>query len=124
MKISEIKDKELRELAELRREGRPDDWGYSDMLNFAFNWGYTKEGHTFWSDVEDGIITSLKPKQDSIVESVRQKLLERSQAGINKYNTTLERNDLSTLDWLIHAQEEAMDLANYLEVLIQKEKKK
>ena len=62
--------------------------------------------------------------QDKIVESVRQKLLERSKAGINKYNTTLERNDLTTLEWLIHAQEEAMDLANYLEVLIQKEKQK
>ena len=38
--------------------------------------------------------------------------------------STLEREDLTTLDWLIHAQEEAMDLANYLEVLIQKEKQK
>jgi len=55
---------------------------------------------------------------DKHVESVRQKLLERSQAGIQKYGTSLERPDLGTLEWPIHAQEEAMDLANYLEVLI------
>ena len=60
---------------------------------------------------------------DLIVESVRQKLFERSQAGIRKYGTSLERDDLSLLDWLRHAQEEALDLANYLEVLIQAEER-
>lgn len=59
--------------------------------------------------------------RDRHVESVRRKMLERSQAGLNKYGTSLERNDLSRLDWLRHAQEEAMDLANYLEVLIAEE---
>ena len=91
MKVSEIKDKELRELAELRRSERASDWEYTDGLLGAFQWHKTEEGVDFWGDVEVGIITSLKPKQDSIVESVRQKLLERSKAGINKYNTTLER---------------------------------
>ena len=32
MKISEIKDKELRELAELRRSERASDWEYTDGL--------------------------------------------------------------------------------------------
>jgi hypothetical protein len=58
---------------------------------------------------------------DAIIEAVRAKLLSRSQAGIAKYGTTLERTDLTRLQWLHHAQEEAMDLANYLEVLIQQE---
>ena len=31
----------------------------------------------------------------------------------------MERDDLTPLDWLKHAQEEAMDLAVYLEKLIQ-----
>jgi 3-hydroxyacyl-CoA dehydrogenase len=31
---------------------------------------------------------------------------------------TLERTDLTLLNWLQHAQEEAMDLANYLEVIM------
>lgn len=58
---------------------------------------------------------------DSIVESVIKKYKERSQVGINKYGTTMDREDLSTLDWLRHAQEEAQDLTLYLEKLIVKE---
>jgi len=53
-------------------------------------------------------------KVDSIVESVRQELLERSQAGIKKYNNTLDREDLELSDWLQHATEEAMDMTLYL----------
>ena len=52
--------------------------------------------------------------EDKIVESVRADLLQRSQVGINKYNTTLERTDLDLKDWLQHAYEEALDMANYL----------
>ena len=55
--------------------------------------------------------------QDNIVESVRQKLLDRSNVGIKKYNTTLDSNN--TDNYLKHAQEEAMDLSNYLEKLMQ-----
>lgn len=55
--------------------------------------------------------------QDPVVESVRQKLLDRSNVGIKKYNTTLETNN--TDNYLKHAQEEAMDLSNYLEKLMQ-----
>ena len=55
---------------------------------------------------------------DHVVEQVRQKLLERSQAGILKYGTTLERNDLLLIDWLTHLQEELMDAANYVQACI------
>lgn len=55
---------------------------------------------------------------DKHVESVRDKLLQRSKVGLEKYGVTTERTDTSTLQWLIHAQEEAMDLAVYLQVLI------
>lgn len=51
---------------------------------------------------------------DKIVEAVRADLLQRSQVGIKKYNTTLERTDLELKDWLQHAYEEALDMANYL----------
>lgn len=61
---------------------------------------------------------------DKYVEAVRAKLLNRSNAGIVKYGVSLERFDVTTLGWLVHAQEEAMDLANYLEVLIQRETKR
>ena len=55
--------------------------------------------------------------EDKIVLRVLARFNERSQVGINKYKTTLERTDLSTLEWLTHAQEEAMDFVLYLERL-------
>ena len=51
---------------------------------------------------------------DSIVEQVRQDLLDRSNIGIKKYGTTLDRKDLGLKDFIIHAREEAMDLSLYL----------
>lgn len=60
-------------------------------------------------------VTIDKPKKDSYVQIVKAKFEERSQTGIKKYNTTLEREDLNLLDWLSHAQEEAMDFTLYLE---------
>jgi hypothetical protein len=55
--------------------------------------------------------------QDKIVLSVMARFKERSEIGIKKYQKTLERTDLTTLDWLQHAQEEAMDFVLYLERL-------
>lgn len=59
------------------------------------------------------------PDVDRHVASVRAKLLQRSIVGLKKYGVTTERTDLTLRDWLVHAQEEAMDLAVYLETLIQ-----
>lgn len=56
-----------------------------------------------------------------IEESVIQKIQSRAAVGKNKYGVTMERKDLSRLEWLIHAQEEAMDLAVYLEKCIHEE---
>jgi len=58
--------------------------------------------------------------QDKAVERVLNKYKERSMLGIAKYGTTLDREDLSIRDWIKHAQEEAMDLSLYLEVLLTK----
>ena len=54
---------------------------------------------------------------DSVVNSVLDKFIQRSNVGIEKYNTTLDRTDLSTLDWITHLQEELMDATLYLERL-------
>ena len=54
-------------------------------------------------------------KTDSILESLIDKYKQRSELGIKKYNTTLDRTDLTLLDWINHAQDEAMDLSLYLE---------
>lgn len=54
---------------------------------------------------------------DKHVESVINKYKERSNEGIRKYGTTLEREDLSFLEWLNHLQEELMDATLYIERL-------
>ena len=59
---------------------------------------------------------------DNIVEKVIKKFSERSEIGQKKYGVTLERTDLSTLEWINHAQEEAMDFILYLERLKQEVK--
>ena len=56
---------------------------------------------------------------DRIVISVMNKFADRAEAGQKKYGTNLERTDLTTLEWLNHAQEEAMDFVLYLERLKQ-----
>jgi len=55
--------------------------------------------------------------KDSVVQSVINKFKQRSEVGIQKYNTTLDREDLTEKEWINHAQEEAMDLILYLEKL-------
>ena len=54
---------------------------------------------------------------DTIVNTVIQSFISRSNLGFKKYNNTLDRNDLSTFDWVIHTQEELMDAILYLERL-------
>jgi hypothetical protein len=54
---------------------------------------------------------------DSNVEAVIAKMRERADKGLSKYGVTTERDDLTDAQWLVHAQEEAMDLAVYLQRL-------
>jgi len=52
---------------------------------------------------------------DSVVESVISKIRLRSSVGIKKYNTTMDRKDLSTIEWITHLQEELMDAVIYIQ---------
>jgi len=54
---------------------------------------------------------------DSIVFSIIKKFKERADFGMKKYGKTLDRDDLTTLEWIQHAQEEHMDAILYLEKL-------
>jgi len=54
---------------------------------------------------------------DPIIYRVARKMKERSQAGMQKYGVTMMRQDVTTLQWINHAQEEAMDFIIYLERL-------
>lgn len=61
---------------------------------------------------------NLEVAEDLVVERNRQLLLDRSKVGISKYGVTVDGNNLTEKEWLRHALEEALDLANYLQKLI------
>ena len=53
-----------------------------------------------------------------VEDEVCKKIQGRAAVGKEKYGVTMETAPLSRLEWLIHAQEEAMDLSVYLQKLI------
>ena len=53
-----------------------------------------------------------------IEEQLIKKLRSRAVAGKAKYGVTMERNDLTSAEWLKHLQEELMDAAVYVEKLL------
>jgi len=55
--------------------------------------------------------------KDSVVYRIAQLLKTRSETGIRKYGTTLDRTDLSVKQWIDNAIEEALDYALYLQKL-------
>jgi hypothetical protein len=56
-------------------------------------------------------------KTDTVVDSIVDSFILRAAKGKAKYGHTLDRQDLSTLEWIRHAQEELMDGILYLEKL-------
>jgi hypothetical protein len=55
--------------------------------------------------------------KDSVVYRIAQLLKTRSETGIRKYGTTLDRTDLEVKQWIDHAIEESLDHALYLQKL-------
>ena len=68
-------------------------------------------------ETPSGQIQLINNELDSVVKSVIQQYIERSLVGKNKYGTTLDREDLTIIEWIQHAQEELMDATLYLEKL-------
>ena len=56
---------------------------------------------------------------DLIVEKVIENFKKRSIIGYLKYGVTMDRNDLTYLEWVNHLQEELMDACIYLEKIKQ-----
>ena len=88
---------------------------WSERMNIVAQNG--NDGYHY--DQEDNYKEAQRPfipeRKDTIVESVIDKYKERSETGIRKYGTTMDRNDLNLSDWLTHLQEELMDATLYLE---------
>ena len=59
----------------------------------------------------------MKKIKDPVVERVVNKFVQRSNVGVEKYNTTLEDANLDKKTWLNHLQEELMDAVLYLQKL-------
>lgn len=108
---------------------------FKDALSLAFDWSHSNEGVKYWSMIarnggsleipkkvsdflEEYMEVRLTP--DKVVQSVMKDLNYRSKIGVDKYGTTLEREDLSASDWARHLYEELLDAALYVKRLIQK----
>ena len=86
------------------------------------NGNFKINDEVFWSKdsfYRFGVKSGKNPfnKTDTVVESVIDKFKQRSEAGIKKYGTTLDRNDLTLEQWINHVQEELMDAVLYLQKL-------
>jgi hypothetical protein len=55
--------------------------------------------------------------KDTVVYRIAHLLRSRSETGIRKYGTTMDRTDLGVKQWIDHAIEEALDHALYLQRL-------
>jgi hypothetical protein len=74
-----------------------------------------KNVNTMWTQTTTN--DRLDIQEDTIVQSVIDQFFQRSQVGIKKYNTTLDRNDLSLHEWLEHLKQELMDATLYIQKL-------
>jgi len=61
----------------------------------------------------------MENKLDSVVTSVINQFIERSERGKAKYGVDLDRTDLTLLEWIEHAKQEHMDAILYLEKIKQ-----
>lgn len=52
-----------------------------------------------------------------LLDELLNEFKQREQKGIETYGTTIDRKDLSTLQWLKHLREELMDACLYLKKL-------
>lgn len=101
------------------------DWenetfSFTMALVLAFEWYKTDEGNKYWEDIyfnRENPLGKVKQK-DSIVDSIVDEFKNRSEVGFKKYGTTLDREDLTELEWRIHFREELMDAILYNEKVI------
>lgn len=58
--------------------------------------------------------TNLPSIQCPYAKIVAERVATRAAEGMKKYGVTMERTDVSTIGWIDHAIEEALDYAVYL----------
>lgn len=63
-------------------------------------------------------VFTLDVVHSEIIESVKNDIETQNIKGQNEYGTTMDRNDLSLLEWLKHAYFEGIDKCIYLKKAI------
>jgi hypothetical protein len=81
---------------------------------------YERDNLSLLEEFENKYFVGIDPFKDKcedlIVESVRQKLLDRSNVGVKKYNSTIFDN--IDENYIKHLQDELLDGANYCEQVL------
>lgn len=79
--------------------------------------------HDKWPRDPDGNLIHPLPQQkfepDSIVKTIIERFETRAEFGFRKYGNTLDRTDITVLEWIQHIQDELHDGILYLEKLKQ-----
>ena len=57
---------------------------------------------------------------DSVNSEVIKKICLRAESGMQNYGVSMDRDDLSLLNWLQHLQEEMLDACVYIEKILMK----
>lgn len=73
------------------------------------------------SKIEDKVIDKLMELRSvnfDLRKRIAAKIDMRARIGLAKYGVTLEREDLSNLEWVEHLKEELMDACGYAERLL------
>lgn len=120
-----LKEGLKKEHYKIAKKNKSYDWNYIvNSFKYAMDCGvrFSKD-NPVWNEIYINNGNRKKPK-DLIVDEVRKDLLKRSKTGIKKYNTTLDRTDLSLLDWHQHHYEELLDAALYTKRIIKELKNK
>jgi len=86
----------------------------NNYYQFSLN-PYNSENEFYAHSLEKIDFDEKNNQSDKIVQQVIDKFNQRSEAGIQKYGTTLWENDKD--DYLKHLQEELMDAVLYIEKL-------
>ena len=60
----------------------------------------------------------MREDLDSVNRELIQKVIDRAELGVRKYGTTMDREDLSLLNWLQHLQEEMLDACVYIQKIL------
>jgi hypothetical protein len=76
------------------------------------------QGDRNGGEAEGGRIVTDTARIDPNVEAVRERLADRARVGLLKYGVDTTRTDLTEVEWLRHAQAEALDFSVYLEKII------